>query len=71
MKQPPRSIAPPISLTILAQALLTVLFGFLGLMVAVPLVATAMVMFRMLYMEPDPAPSTSAVPPIPGLAASG
>jgi predicted PurR-regulated permease PerM len=59
---------PPV-LTILAQALLTVLFGFLGLMVAVPLVATAMVIIRMLYVEPDPVPMTTAVPPVPGLAA--
>ena len=44
---------PPV-LTILAQALLTVLFGFLGLMVAVPLMATAMVLVRMLYVEQEP-----------------
>lgn len=43
---------PPV-LTILAQALLTVLFGFLGLMVAVPLMATALVLVRMLYVEQE------------------
>jgi len=52
---------PPV-LTILAQALLTVLFGFLGLMVAVPLMATAMVLVRMLYVEPDPQSPTATIP---------
>jgi predicted PurR-regulated permease PerM len=55
---------PPV-LTILAQALLTVLFGFLGLMVAVPLVATVIVAVRMLYVEPDPAPPLPTLPPQP------
>lgn len=41
---------PPV-LTILAQALFTLLFGFLGLMVAVPLLAAAMVVVKMLYVE--------------------
>jgi predicted PurR-regulated permease PerM len=38
-------------LTILAQALMTLLFGFLGLMVAVPFVAAVMVAVKMLYVE--------------------
>jgi predicted PurR-regulated permease PerM len=42
--------APPV-LTILAQALFTLLFGFLGLMVAVPFLAAAMVAVKMLYVE--------------------
>lgn len=44
---------PPV-LTIIAQALLTLLFGFLGLMVAVPLLAAALVAYRMLFVEPEP-----------------
>ena len=41
---------PPV-MTILAQALFTLLFGFLGLMVAVPAVAATMVAVKMLYVE--------------------
>jgi predicted PurR-regulated permease PerM len=41
----------PPALTILSQALATLLFGFLGLMVAVPLLAAAMVAVKMLYVE--------------------
>jgi predicted PurR-regulated permease PerM len=41
---------PPV-LTILAQALFTILFGFIGLMVAVPAVAATMVAVKMLYVE--------------------
>ncbi|MEX2151774.1 MAG: AI-2E family transporter [Gemmatimonadaceae bacterium] len=41
---------PPV-LTILGQALFTLLFGFLGLMVAVPLLAATMVAVKMLYVE--------------------
>jgi predicted PurR-regulated permease PerM len=41
---------PPV-LTILAQALMAVLFGFLGLMCAVPLLAAVMVAVRMLYVD--------------------
>ena len=42
--------APPV-LTILSQALMAVLFGFLGLMSAVPILAAAMVAVKMLYVE--------------------
>jgi len=42
--------APPV-LTILGQALMTLLFGFLGLMVAVPMLAATMVAVKMLYVE--------------------
>jgi predicted PurR-regulated permease PerM len=42
--------APPV-LTILAQALMTVLFGFIGLMVAVPMLAAVMVAVKMLYVH--------------------
>jgi predicted PurR-regulated permease PerM len=41
---------PPV-LTILGQALFTLLFGFLGLMVAVPALAASMVAVKMLYVE--------------------
>ena len=41
---------PPV-LTILAQAVMAMLFGFLGLMVAVPLLAAIMVPLRILYVE--------------------
>ncbi len=54
---------PPV-LTIISQALLTLLFGFLGLMVAVPLMAAIIVAVRMLYVEHDP-PSASPTPPNP------
>ena len=41
----------PPALTILAQALMALVFGFLGLMVAVPLLAAVMVAVKMLYIE--------------------
>jgi predicted PurR-regulated permease PerM len=41
----------PPALTIAAQALMTLGFGFLGLMVAVPLTAAAMVPVKLLYVE--------------------
>lgn len=41
---------PPI-ITVLAQALMALLFGFLGLLVAVPLVAVAIVFVKMLYVQ--------------------
>ena len=41
----------PPALTILAQALMAMLFGFLGLMCAVPLLAAVMVGVKMLYLE--------------------
>ena len=42
--------APPV-LTILSQALMALLFGFLGLMCAVPVLAATMVAVKMLYVE--------------------
>ena len=41
----------PPALTVLSQALLALVFGFLGLMVAVPLLATVMVVVQMLYVQ--------------------
>lgn len=42
----------PPALTLVAQAVLTLLFGFLGLMVAVPLLATVMTIVQTAYVEP-------------------
>lgn len=39
------------ALTIIAQALMTLAFGFLGLMVAVPLLAAVMIPIKLLYVE--------------------
>jgi predicted PurR-regulated permease PerM len=41
----------PPAVTVVCQALMALLFGFLGLMVAVPLTAAVMVTVRMLYVE--------------------
>lgn len=41
----------PPALTILAQALMALIFGFLGLMCAVPILAATMVAVKMLYVE--------------------
>lgn len=45
------SIDLPPALTIMGQALMALLFGFLGLMVAVPALAAVMVPIKMLYVE--------------------
>lgn len=52
----------PPALTVLAQALLALVFGFLGLMVAVPLLATVMVIIQMLYVEQLPTEGTWTYP---------
>jgi predicted PurR-regulated permease PerM len=44
----------PPALTVLSQALLALVFGFLGLMVAVPMLATVMVVVQMLYVQRAP-----------------
>ena len=41
----------PPALTIVAQALMALIFGFLGLLVAVPLLAASMVAVKMLYVQ--------------------
>lgn len=43
----------PPALTIVAQALMAIVFGFLGLLVAVPLLATVMIAFRTLSGDED------------------
>jgi predicted PurR-regulated permease PerM len=50
----------PPALTVITQALLALVFGFLGLMVAVPLLATAMVMVQVLYVEQSEAKPADA-----------
>jgi predicted PurR-regulated permease PerM len=50
----------PPALTILAQALMALVFGFLGLLVAVPMLAATMVAVKLLYVEDvvgDPSPA--------------
>jgi predicted PurR-regulated permease PerM len=41
----------PPAMTILAQALMALIFGFMGLLVAVPVLAATMVAVKMLYVE--------------------
>jgi predicted PurR-regulated permease PerM len=48
----------PPALTVITQALLALVFGFLGLMVAVPLLATAMVTIQVLYVQKLPTQET-------------
>jgi len=52
----------PPALTVLTQALLALVFGFLGLMVAVPMLATVMVIIQMLYVEQLPTQGTWTYP---------
>lgn len=48
----------PPALTVVTQALLALVFGFLGLMVAVPLLATILVIVQALYVEQLPTEGT-------------
>jgi predicted PurR-regulated permease PerM len=52
----------PPALTVVTQALLALVFGFIGLMVAVPLLATIMVMVQMFYLEQLPVEGTWTYP---------
>ncbi|MDB4878558.1 MAG: hypothetical protein JWL60_4 [Gemmatimonadetes bacterium] len=56
----------PPALTVVAQTLLALVFGFLGLMVAVPMLATVMVLVQTLYVQ-RPADDPSARDPDPDL----
>jgi predicted PurR-regulated permease PerM len=49
----------PPALTVVTQALLALVFGFLGLMVAVPLLATVLVVVQVLYVQKPPAGGAS------------
>ena len=44
----------PPALTVVTQAMLAIVFGFLGLMIAVPLLATVTVLVKVFYLEPMP-----------------
>ncbi|HEX7977739.1 MAG TPA: AI-2E family transporter [Gemmatimonadaceae bacterium] len=50
----------PPALTVITQALLALVFGFLGLMVAVPMLATVMVLVQVLYVDQLAARKASA-----------
>ena len=49
-----RAVYLPPALTILAQVLMSLLLGFLGLALATPMAASALVMVKMLYLHQDP-----------------
>ncbi len=59
MKQ---GIKLPPALTVVTQTLLALVFGFIGLMVAVPLLATIIVFVQMFYLEQLPAEGTWTYP---------
>ncbi len=46
-----RAVSLPPVLVIVSQILLAVLFGFTGLLIAVPLVAAILVLIKMIYVE--------------------
>ena len=52
----------PPALTVVTQAMLAIVFGFIGLMVAVPLLATVMVIVQMFYLEQLPVEGTWTYP---------
>ena len=52
----------PPALTVVTQAVMAIVFGFIGLMVAVPLLATVLVMVEMLYLEKLPQYFTGTYP---------
>ena len=52
----------PPALTVITQAMLAIVFGFIGLMVAVPLLATVIVVVQMLYLEQLPMDGTWSYP---------
>ena len=52
----------PPALTVITQAMLAIVFGFIGLMVAVPLLATVLVMVQMFYLEQLPVDGTWTYP---------
>ena len=52
----------PPALTVITQAMFAIVFGFIGLMVAVPLLAIVMVVVQMLYLEQLPTEGTWSYP---------
>ena len=61
----------PPALTIVMQALMAIVFGFLGLLVAVPLLATIMIAFRTLSGEETLEPPVAVAAPVPTPAEAG
>jgi predicted PurR-regulated permease PerM len=64
---------PPV-VTLIGLSLMAIVFGFLGMMVAVPVLAALMVAIRMLYVEDvvgdggdADGPSPAALPPVPSV----
>jgi predicted PurR-regulated permease PerM len=55
----------PPALTLLAQVVMAYVFGFLGLFVAIPLLATVVVGVRMFWVEDDLPPFPTAERPVP------
>jgi len=52
----------PPALTVITQAMFAIVFGFIGLMVAVPMLAIVMVVVQMLYLEQLPTEGTWTYP---------
>ena len=52
----------PPALTVITQAMFAIVFGFIGLMVAVPMLAIVMVVVEMLYLEQLPTEGTWTYP---------
>jgi len=48
---PKRTVSLPPALTLFSQTILGALFGFLGLILATPVMAAALVVVRMAYVE--------------------
>jgi predicted PurR-regulated permease PerM len=61
-----RSVHLPPALTLVAQVLLGELLGILGLFIAAPLTAAAMVLLKMLYVEDTLGDEAVNVPGEPG-----
>ncbi len=55
----------PPALTVITQAMFAIVFGFIGLMVAVPMLAIVMVVVQMLYLEQLPTEGTWTYPAHP------
>jgi predicted PurR-regulated permease PerM len=60
----------PPALTLMSQVVMAFVFGFLGLFVAIPLLATVVVAIRTFWVEANPVDSTTAASPEDGTPAS-
>jgi len=56
----------PPALTLITQVVMAYVFGFLGLFVAIPLLATVVVSVKMFWVEEDPLPLPTLELPMPG-----